>query len=259
MTSKLNSVKNLSIRPVDYRFPSGNEHLLRGLPKKQLTTEQENALASRIQQAKEKKRTDEESINELALYNMREAFSYACGCNRNGRLIAPGIIISICWAALSSAAGNFQPGRIRFMAYAKPYVRGEVIKSFNTDKVVRNADCRSLVPDEIFGTSEDDHDGVELHKTVDTKDLLFAKVDVIESNAEGIMTRDEWNVLVPILQSRLSEKERMVLELKYQSGFNFRQIGDLLRVSRSDTQATHTRAINKVRGALKGKRALFCR
>jgi RNA polymerase sigma factor (sigma-70 family) len=76
---------------------------------------------------------------------------------------------------------------------------------------------------------------------------------------EGIMSRDEWNAMVPILQSRLSEKERMVLELKYQSGFNFRQIGDLLRVSRSDTQATHTRAINKVRGALKGKRALFSR
>lgn len=239
-----------------FQFPAGFNHLLKGLPRKQLTTEQEDGLAVRIQATKERGEADVDSVNELALYNMREAFSYGVSCARN---LPGGVVFSLCWTALVAAATNFEAGRIRFFAYAKPYVRGEVIKAFHAAKVVRHGETRALSPDSILTGEVEGSEDVPLHFTMDTDELLLAKADTVEADTEGIMVRDEWSVLVPILQSRLSEKERMVLELKYQSGFNFRQIGDLLRVSRSDTQATHTRAINKVRGALKGKRALFCR
>ena len=241
-----------------YSFPTANESLLRGLPKKQLSVQQEDELAGRIQAEKQQEGTDLTSINELAIYNMREAFAYTMACSR-GHGFDPGTIFSMCWKALCYAATNFQPGRIRFLAFAKPYLRSELYKTHDELKVVRHAECQTLSPDVILQNEcADDHNEAAC-QTRDSDTYLEAKADIVESGMEGIMSRDEWNAMVPILQSRLSEKERMVLELKYQSGFNFRQIGDLLRVSRSDTQATHTRAINKVRGALKGKRALFSR
>lgn len=245
-------------RPAQYLFPTANESLLRGLPKKQLTMQQEDELAGRIQAQKQHDGLDLTSINELSVYNMREAFAYTMACSR-GHGFDPGTILSMCWKALCYAATNFQPGRIRFLAFAKPYLRSELYKAHEELKVVRNAECQTLMSDSI-SQNECAEDGDEaVCQTRDSETFLESKVDVVESDLEGIMSRDEWGVMVPVLQSRLSEKERMVLELKYQSGFNFRQIGDLLRVSRSDTQATHTRAINKVRGALKGKRALFSR
>lgn len=244
----------------NFQFPSGYEYLLKGLPKKQLTTEQEDDLAIKIQAAKKKGQADQECLNDLALYNMREALFYGLACARS-RQIDAGTIFSLCWAALCAAAPNFEAGRIRFFAYAKPYVRGEIIKAFHAQKVVRHGETRSLTPDTIGAVTDHEEAGDVsfTHSSVDIDDLLLAKADVVEADTEGIMVRDEWSALLPVIQTRLSEKERMVLELKYQSGFNFRQIGDLLRVSRSDTQATHTRAINKVRCALKGKRELFCR
>lgn len=246
-------------RQKEYCFPVANESLLRGLPKKQLTMQQEDELAGRIQGEKQQDGLDLSSINELAIYNMREAFAYTMACSR-GHGFDPGMILSMCWKGLCYAATNFQPGRIRFLAFAKPYLRSELYKTHDELKVVRNAECQTLLP-EVFTVEglPEDHFAANVCQTLDTERFLDDKADIVESDLEGIMTRDEWHAMVPILQSRLSEKERMVLELKYQSGFNFRQIGDLLRVSRSDTQATHTRAINKVRGALKGKRALFSR
>lgn len=251
-----------SFKSIPFRLHDGNEKLLRGLPKKPLTTQQEDQLAGRIQGAKQKEETDLDSINELALYNMREAFAYTLACSR-GHNFDPGVVFSICWKALCYAATNFQPGRIRFLAFAKAYLRSELFRAPEELQVVRNTkagDVICLVPDEIFGNeieSSADMGSDFTHRRCE--ELSELKHDTVEPDLEGIMNRDEWEVMKPIIQSRLSEKERMVLELKYQSGFNFRQIGDLLRVSRSDTQATHTRAINKVRGALKGKRALFNR
>lgn len=252
----VNNRPSKSPSKLHYQFPGGYEPLLRGLPKKQLTTEEEDALAIRIQATRRKHEADEDAMNALILHSMREAFFYAMGCARN---LPPDAVYSLCYAALRLAAPNFSPGRIRFFAYCKPYVRGEICKTFNELKVVRNADCQTLSPDVVNSAEEGTSGETYWASDFVRNSFIDSKVDVVEPETDAIMGREEWTLIVPILQSRLSEKERMVLELRYQSGFNFRQIGDLLKVSRSDTQATHERAINKVRCALKGKRELFGR
>jgi RNA polymerase sigma factor (sigma-70 family) len=249
----MNPVKETHKHRIPYQFPKGYEILLRGLPKKQLTLEEEHLLSIKIQKSKKK---DVESINELAMHAMREAFYYGLAC---AKVLSPEEIFSLCYIALRASAGNFKPGRVRFFAYSKPYVRGEVCKTFEALKVVRNATTQALDSEYINGGSEiEDYNPTECQ--IGPRGAQFdARLVVTEDGIGGIMAREEWKLILPILQSKLSEKERMVLELRYQSGFNFRQIGDLLSVSRSDTQATHERAINKVRCALRGKRSLFCR
>lgn len=220
------------------------DSLLSGLPTEILTPDRENELAEKIQASQ-----DEDAINELVLHNMRDAFFYALACSRT--LLAD-TVYSLCYAALRYSATNFQPRRIRFVAFSKPYIRGEIYKTFEERKVVKNAETVSLVLEnaEIDTPSSD--------ATREVMDL-YHKASCVDSDIHGIMIRDEWERIRPIFIEKLSEKERMVLELKYEGGFNFRQIGDLLRVSRSDTQATHTRALRKVRCVLLRKKELFNR
>lgn len=241
--------KEILKHPAFHQFPKGYESLLRGLPKKQLTLQEEQTLAVTIQKSRKK---DAETINELALHTMREAFYYALACARK---LTPEEVFSLCYIALRASARNFKPGRVRFFAYSKPYVRGEVCRAFESLRIVRNGTTQALGPEYAGGFEIEDCNPTECQ----TRVQFDSRLVVAEADTEGVMAREEWQLILPILQTKLSEKERMVLELRYQSGFNFRQIGDLLSVSRSDTQATHERAINKVRCALKGKRSLFGR
>lgn len=227
--------------------------ILSGLPEKQLTPEQEAELADRIQASKQR---DEDCMNELALHAMREAFYYAMACSK--KRLSEAEVFSLCFEALKKAAKNFQSGQIRFFAYAKPYVRGEICTTFEQLRVVKRGETESLIATD--STGEDRQTGEDYYmgetQTADTRG--YAGPESVDSDMEGIMNRDEWASIKPIL-TKLSEKERQVLDLRFQSGFNFRQIGELLNVSRSDTQATCVRALKKVRCELLRKRELFNR
>ena len=233
-----------------------HENLLRGLPEKGLPPERENELSKKIQVAKKRGSEDEDSINELALSAMREAFFYGLVCAKG---LPPGDVYSLCYTALRAAAGNFQPRIIRFFAYAKPYVRGEICRAYEALKVVHKGEHESLAPDMISDgeTESEDHllslnpsDAYERAKT-------FYKADIVEADLNSIMLKDDFKLLRPVIATKLSEKERLVLQLVYEGGFNFRQIGSLLRVSRSDTQATLHRALVKLRCGMRQKKALF--
>lgn len=207
-----------------------HEGLLRGLPTETLPPETEVSLA---------RAGDEDSRNALALHNMREAFFYALACAHS---LPPDEVYSLCYKALSAAARNFEPGRTsRFFAFAKPYIRGEIYRTFKRYKVVTKAETTEIPVEE-----EDD------------QFEAFQKATMVEPDFQTIMAHDEWAGLKPLLAA-LKEKERMVLQLFYQSGLNFRQIGDLLNVSRSDIQATHANAIKKVRCQVSRKPGLFIR
>lgn len=248
----INYEKSKPSRKQPFAISDGNNaYLLKGLPDRILTREEEDALAVEIRKSK-----SEDKINTLVLHSMREAFSYGIACARK---LPADEVFSLCYAALRSAAPNFKPGQIRFFAYCKQYVRGEICKAFNNLPIVKGAKTQQFVPDCLLG-AEVGGDRDNREETLNhIDDMLRKKVDTVEPDMEGIMSRDEWRALLPIFQERLSELERMVLELRYQSGFNFFHIGSLLKVSRQATQAAHNRAINKVRSALKGKRALFLR
>lgn len=220
-----------------------HEGLLRGLPTEALSPETEVSLA---------RAGDEDSRNELALHNMREAFFYALACAHS---LPPDEVYSLCYKALLAATRNFKPGRTsRFFAFAKPYIRGEIYRTFKRYKIVKESET-TQIPIETRCETDD-----QWRPTSDpTTDFdAFQKATSIEPDFQSIMANDEWASLKPFLAA-LKEKERMVLQLFYQSGLNFREIGDLLNVSRSDIQATHANAIKKVRCQVSRKPGLFIR
>lgn len=161
------------------------EGLLAGLPTTPLTPEQENALAIKIQASGKQ---DEDAINELALHSMREAFFYALHCSRQ---LAADSVYSLCYSALRYAATNFQPHRIRFLAFSKPYLRGEIYKTFNELKVVKESETESL---HLYEDPE-----------VDVPDV-FHRATCIDSDMHGIMIRDEWENVKPIIREKTLRK-----------------------------------------------------
>lgn len=221
-----------------------HDGLLRGLPTKTFSPEEEKSLI------------EIKAYNEIAMHNMREAFYYALFC---AKTLPPDEVYSLCWKALSAAVRNFKPGRsARFFAFAKPYIRGEIYRTFKRFKVVTHGETEQLYPDSVIDPCDDQSYTFVNNCDVSESQKSFQKMDKVEPDFDAIMARDEWNRLKSVL-SELKEKERMVLQLFYQSGLNFRQIGDLLNVSRSDIQATHANALRKIRCALARKPALFSR
>jgi len=211
-----------------------HEGLLRGLPTVTLTAEVELDLA---------RKGDEDSRNDLALHNMREAFFYALAC---AKTLPPDEVYSLCYKALSAAARNFEPGRTsRFFAFAKPYIRGEIYRTFKRlTHVVTKAETMEIP------VEADDEDLASANFEA------FQKATAVAPDFESIQARDEWASIKPLL-AELTERERMVLQLFYQSGFNFSQIGKLLHVSREAIRVTHVHAIKKVRCQVARKPGLF--
>ena len=190
------------------------EKLLKGLP-----TERP---------ADETKATQEE----LVLGHMRDAFYYAMKCS-NGKLTDDDIY-DLCYNALCRAAKGFQAGRgIKFMAYSKPFIRGQISRVWLTKDVVRNASLHeepSLVDEEVQEPS-------------------------IDPDWERIDLDEKMEMIAPLL-AKLSETERTIIDLHYRAGYKFKKIGELLGVTRSATQQTAQRAINKLRALAKESMAL---
>lgn len=233
------------------KIPRQENGMLSGLPENPLTPEEETALGLRIMKLK-----DEEDMNTLALHSMREAFFYGMACSK--RHLSDREVFSLCFTALKKAAKNFEPGATRFFAYAKAYVRGEICDTFDQLRVVKRGETEMICPDAVPGANEHSSDDDYDTCPTQTREGLSLTPQSVDSDLSGIMDRDEWATIKPIL-SKLSEKERQVLDLRFHSGLNFRQIGELLNVSRSDTQATCTRALKKVRCELLRKGKLFNR
>jgi DNA-directed RNA polymerase specialized sigma subunit len=76
--------------------------------------------------------------------------------------------------------------------------------------------------------------------------------DYSEPDFKSIEMRERLAMIKPIMESKLSESERMVLDLAYSGGYNFDEIGTMLtpKVTRSAVQQTHARALKKLRAEL---------
>lgn len=218
-----------------------------------MTPAQESDLATRIQ-----KHQREEDRNELVTHNLREAVCYGVGFSK-GRL-PEDEILSVCYLALSKAARNFKPGGIRFFAYAKPYVRGEICLLWKSRDVVRNASKHEteLPPIKRVIASEGDRDVEEMITTVESEQACCLG-NYCEPEFAAIDLRERWAVIEPLMRSALNERERMILELSYIGGFTFEQLRHKLVpvITRTAVQHTHTRAIRKLRAALSKNKTLF--
>lgn len=181
----------------------------------------------------------EEAYTALALFNMREAWVYTRQVCR-GKL-QDDEIYSLCYAALMKAAKRFNPvRRTRFFAYSKVYLRGELSRWWESKNLVKHA---------------------HLHETelpLDTAGGL-SRPDLaqVQPDFQTIFANERWALVKPVMDSVLSEHEKMILTLIYGSGFSYSAIGGLLDISRSAVGETHNRAISKVRVALASKGTLF--
>lgn len=195
----------------------------------------------------------------LALHNMREGFFYAKKCCR--AMLSDDDIYSAVYEALCKAANNFKPGKIRFFAYSKPYVRGALSTVWREKNVVKRANNAVEIPMDEPAVWAEETQGLELPESEGgiTEIIAVQKgktkrpIPANEFEFEALQIREEYKLLKPLLRSVLTDKEQTVIALKYKSGLTFQKIGELLDTSRPDIQVTHARALKKLRSAAKRK------
>jgi len=184
---------------------------------------------------------DEAALNLLVLHHMREAWVYTRQVCR-GKL-PDDEIYSLCYVALQKASKNFTPGRARFFAYSKAYLRGELSREWASKDIVKHASLHET--DVTYFTPSHEVDGAP------------REFDWTEPDFQAITAHERWALVKPIIDRVLSDHEKMVLTLNYGSGFSFTTISEMLGISRSAVGETHSRAIGKVRSELSQKNALI--
>lgn len=214
-----------------------------GLPEEKLTREQESALVVAGDTEK------------LVLHTIREAVTYSRRVCR-GRF-EDGELMGICWDALNRAAKHFDPSRQRFFAYSKPYVRGAIRKTQADRDIVKNSSLHEtdVESKSVVCRSIDETEQKEISPTLGSSDeqriegrqYERLEPDSVEPDFKGIDIREQWAMIEPLLTECLSGTERMTIELYYKSGFTFAKIGSLLDLTKQGVQATHVRALKKLR------------
>lgn len=204
---------------------------------------------------------DDTSKETLVLAHMREAFYYTRHVCRGK--IEDGDLYSLCYKALVECAKNFHPGATRFFAYAKANLRGNISRHWKNLDVVKNASEHEVGGNEKYApcrAGDDDTDQVRFDETNDVQVLSDTSLEPqsVDPDFASIELRERLDLLKPIMEKKLSEQERMVLDLTYTGGYNFEQIGTMLspKVSRSAVQQTHARAILKLRNELARQKKL---
>lgn len=226
-------------------------NLLNGLPEiKSMSPETEAALA--------RKKTDS-AKTEIVLANMREAFLYCKTCCRS--TLTDEEIFSLCYEALQKTALKFDPKKGRFFAYSKVYLRGQISRAWKEKDVVKNASLHETIgafknstrlshqPDSYECGEWSDPD------LVDWDDHPLNFTNASEPGFDSIHTAERWAIIQSAL-GKLSERERMVVELIFRSGFRKQKIGDMLGISRQAVIMLLTRAIRKIRSELIRKKKL---
>lgn len=226
--------------------------LLDGLPEHPLTTEEENVLAKIIQgnRAAPMRLRKEDAINKLVLHNMRESIPYAMRCCRSG--LEESEIFSLCYSALMKAVTNFKPNNIRFFAYSKVYVRGEISRTWKKRDVVKSASLHETSPEPDFIRRMVNEGDQKSERELVVRDIKPIEPDFVEPEFRLIDLKEKWRVVEPLLRRVLGDRERTILTLYYEAGFPFEEIGDLLvpNISRQRVQIIHNEAMVKLRGAL---------
>jgi len=229
-------------------------NILDGLPEEILTRDAEDKLAWQH---------TEQSLNELVLHNLREAFRYARYLCASG--IADDELLSVCYIALRGAARTFKTGQIRFFAYAKPHVRGQISREWKTKDVVRNSskhESAGLIPAFFKArNARQDKQGSEGLPVNDLAAIDEACAPLEPDNTApdfaSINIRECSNIVDKIIRTRLRDQERMILELRFKSHFTLQQVGKLLNISRERVRQIQEHALIKIRGALGDKRGLL--
>lgn len=177
--------------------------------------------------------------DKLVLHGLREAFLYGKACYSK---LESGEVLSSCYDGLKAAAKSFETGQIRFFGHAKPYVRGALYRAWKTRETVVKKGAHEPLPEpQVDGTGpEADPNYLPLYKEQQTEPHTLPDFDAIQMH-------DEWARVLPTVQKMLTSHQRMIFELHYRGGLNFREIGSLLKLGRAAIQYSHRTALKKIR------------
>lgn len=230
-------------------------NILEGIPTEKLSREAEDNLA---------RDGSASALEQLVLHSLREGYIYLKGCcSRN---LSDGEVLSAAYTGLEAAARLFEPDRIRFFAYAKPFCRGAASKARRAQGVfpslhAKSGDWAEFKPlyDDTTDYEEEGHwcsyegnDVGILCTNVDIPRPISASVVLPseEPKLEQIYIKEEWERIEPTVRAALNDREKMVLSLCFHGGLSPKEIADLLKCTRSNVSRIRQLALLKVRNAL---------
>lgn len=212
------------------------ERILSGLPPKQdIDAKVEKEFHSQLKKAKDDEARETLVQNFVLLY-MRDCVSY-------GEFVAKGSIeadelFSLVYLELHKAAFKFDPKFGRFATYAKQWVWGRIHKHWKIPEVSRNNSTSHLRYEETVEN--------RFELTNPNEPIVHADFDVINYHEQN-------KKLDELMKRKLNLQEQMVIDLVYRSSYSLAQIGEKLSVTRAAIQATHERAVRKLKRAYRAE------
>lgn len=183
-------------------------------------------------------RADKRSMEKLVLGYMREAFCYSKKCAR-GRL-PDDEIFSLAYKALNAAARRFDSAKGRFFVFAKIYLRWEIKHAWGDKSVVRN----STSPDDHFPSENTE----EYMEQMGDWDCAMTPPELLreEFDFDKVEFNERMGMIEPHLRA-LNKNERMVIKLRFHTGWDFARIGVKIGRSRERVRQIALEAISKLR------------
>jgi RNA polymerase sigma factor (sigma-70 family) len=191
------------------------------LPESKLTEKEQEALAAK---------GDEESLVELVMDNLRTGFGY--GRSYCGGRFQDDELLSVVYQAMMSAARRFRPGRQRLVAFCKPFIRGELHRAWK-----RKAPVGTSLPDysvsrqTVWSPDDEQDSGVQ--------ELEYTSFDYDAVDKETFVAR-----IKPWLP-RLTQHERLIVDLIFFGGYNQADASTLLGVERQAVKQVLRRVYRK--------------
>jgi RNA polymerase sigma factor (sigma-70 family) len=196
----------------------------------------------------------QESLHKIVLGFMREGFCYSKTCARGG--LDDDEIFSLTFKALSAAARKFDPKKGRFFIFAKIYLRWEMKHARQEKSLVRHGETPDIhLPEveDVRAGSGDGRDqsnsGTDWDTNPEENDNKLTELPadaVVMFDYDKIEFDERMDMLIPHIKE-LNENERMVLNLRYSTGWDFARIGKKIDRSRERVRQIALEAIEKLR------------
>ena len=193
------------------------------LPDPCLTAELEDRLALTA--------TDAAHVD-LVMGNIKHGFGYArIYCTTR---FDDDELLSVVYRAMIAAAPRFRPGRQRFIAYCKPFIRGELHRAWK-----QKAPCGIPMPEfsppvsGAYGPDDESDPGVI--------EPIYTTFNFHPLDRENIQKK-----LAPFL-NRLTTQERLVIDLMYTGGYGKSDIAELTKGKRQAIHQVWRRAMRKLK------------
>ncbi len=206
------------------------------IPNTKLTGAEENYLASKGTSGAKSK---------LILHNINEAKAYAYKCAKGA--VPQDELLSLCYDALSKAAKNFKPNRVRFFAYAKVYVRREISAWWVQQDVVKYASLHETPIGETDHRPALDEDAEDYSREAEPTSFEF----------DAVHFRELMGLILPIIKTKLTKMEQMAIDLYYNGSMGFDEIGEILGRTRQRAQSIHQEGLKKIRHELINRKQYF--